>query len=467
MNYISKVTLEKTTALATYGKSSNGPLELNLGSEKQRLKFSLDTSVANVYVEVVGDSFLDSVKSFFLSLMNRKFVKCMYGDKTLYINVNSLANRIGINPAEVYSSAENQSTLNLLIENGHKKYLDTEKKIDTHLQNIIKEKYRVEGEKLIAIDKEQINRNTLRKMIGIAAFSSFNTEGDAGYQLNDGTILHLKREKGCEWPLLTLFTTNVLGKGANGRVVVVQELSQGRCSVAKMALYYKDDIENENIILTKIFHKNPNVIGIQKKPYSLFEYKIGNEIFFGYISLKYARNLREIKLKKEQKIECIRQLLKGLVELAQQEICHGDIKEDNCLVKTKDCGSVECVIADFGGAGDLSSSIKWPYGTAAYKCHRDWDSYRSLKNRYHLTNTKEMNDNIVKEAKTLALRRDVYAMGIVLENVLNLSFFKAKSEKLENLVGSMKKTDWKARISAEVALEEFEKIFPSNKGRED
>ncbi|PWU15507.1 MAG: hypothetical protein C5B45_02320 [Chlamydiae bacterium] len=474
MPYINALIIEKTTASETYSKAPGKMIELPAGLKKNRLKFELPSNdstqaAANVYIEVIGKGFLEWCKSFILStisMMGFKFIKTTYKGKTIYVNRNSLLNRLGIEVDKI-SSRNFHSELKNQLETIH----EIEKKIDTVLQEIIKTKYTEDGGALKTTNGEPISKAYFRKLLGLTAFSKFPSkkEQEASHSLKDGNILFLRKKEDKEWPLLILFTKKVLGEGSSGKVLIAQELSMGRLSVAKMVHDFdamtnfdpREDIKNEDVILSKIFHNN-NPVGVQQKPYSLFDFRLKNTNYYGYIAPKYDSNLDKIiqELKPDEKIASARQLLKGLQELEKQQISHGDIKETNCLFQKKNDGSLECVIADFGGAIDLSKKVKWPNaGTLFYQLEEDYTAYRSLRRQlHHSKKTNSENNPLQTDLKTILLRRDVYAMGIVLDNLLG-PFKKEKSKKLPSLISQMLETSWEKRMSASEALAEFERIF--------
>ncbi|VHO03000.1 protein kinase [Candidatus Rhabdochlamydia sp. T3358] len=462
--YIDTINIEKTTASETYNKSP-GKMELSAGSKKNRLKFELlsndiPNQTANVYVEVIGDDFLGRSKSFILSTMPFKFLKTTHKGKIIYININSLSNRLGIKVEKICSD----EAFNAALKKQFEIVRETEKKIDAFFQEI-KTRYTEDGNDLKTVNGEPIiSKTDFRKLLGLTAFSKFTSKQkqEASYSLKDGNILFLKKQEDQEWPLLTLFTKDVLGEGACGKVLTVQELSMGRLSVAKVAYDSElhEDIKNESIILNKIF-TDSNPVGIQQKPYSLFNFKDIN--YRGYIAPKYDCSLSSVirRLKPDEKIESVRQLLKGLQELENQQIIHGDIKEANCLFRRKSNGSIECVIADFGGAVDLSKKAKWPdTGTPFYESDEDHIAYRSLRRKLRSEKITDARNEINTCLKNLLLRKDIYAMGIVLGNLLGSYIKKESSKELSSLIDQMLETSWEKRISATEALVEFEKIFP-------
>ncbi|QZA58635.1 protein kinase family protein [Candidatus Rhabdochlamydia porcellionis] len=480
MPYIDAIAIEKTTASETYSKAPGKMIELPAGLKKNRLKFKLPSNdtftqaETNVYVEVIDKGFFEYSKSFILSIMSMmhlKFLKTTYKGKTIYINMNSLSNRLGIKINKICSK-----NFHLEIEKQLETACETEKKIDAFFQEIIKTKYTEDGNELKTASGGLISKTYFRKLLGITAFSQFHSKKkqEVIYLLKDESILFLKKKEDEEWPLLTLFTKNILSKGSFGKVLIVQELSMGRLSVAKIAhdpdamssaIISSDSHEvimNEAIILNKIF-LNSNPIGIQQEPYSLFDFRLKNTNYYGYIALKYDSSLDKImrKLKPDEKIASARQLLKGLQELEKQQISHGDIKEANCLFQRKSDASIECVIADFGGAIDLSKKAKWPsIGTPYYQLEEDYIAYRSLRRQLRRSKkTDSENNKLRTDIKNLLLCRDVYAMGIVLDNLLGSYIKKEESTELYSLISQMLKISWEKRISASEALAKFERAF--------
>ncbi|KAG6559790.1 Protein kinase domain [Candidatus Rhabdochlamydia oedothoracis] len=468
--YLDTINIEKTTASETYSKVPGKVIELPAGSKKNRLKFELpsnDTSIqaaANVYVEVIGKGFFECSKSFILSIMSMmdlKFFKTTYKGKTIYINMNSLSNRLGIKVNKTCSK-----NFHLEIEKQFETIREAEKKIDAFFQELTKTRYKENGNELKTTNGDPISKTCFRKLLGLTAFSHFHAKQkqESSYLLKDGSILFLKKQENKEWPLITLFTEKVLGKGCFGKVLTVQELSMGRISVAKIAhaSNQNEDVRNEDLILSKIFH-NSNPAGIQQKPYSLFNFRLKDINYCGYIAPKYDTSLDNImrQLETAEKIEAARQLLRGLKELENQKISHGDIKESNCLFRRKSDTSIECVIADFGGANDLSKQPKWAYGAPYYQLEEDYKAYQSLYEQQNSKKIKKGRAKIYADVTKLLLRRDVYAMGVTLAMLLENSRIKAEnSEKLYSLVNRMLEASWKERISASEALAEFERIFP-------
>lgn len=73
--------------------------------------------------------------------------------------------------------------------------------------------------------------------------------------------------------------------------------------------------------------------------------------------------------------------------------------------------------------------------------------------------TDSENNKLRTDIKNLLLCRDVYAMGIVLDNLLGSYIKKEESTELYSLISQMLKISWEKRISASEALAKFERAF--------
>lgn len=471
--YLDQISITNTSAGATYGRCADGPVQIRSGSKKTRLDFLAaqdnqtltDEKVSSVYVEKVGSGLWGLIKGFILSLMDRKFVKCTRNDKTIYINVNSLAKRLGISRQEIRSK-ESEEELDALIDDSHTSMLETQAKVDAQFQKMVSKQYVQDDVQLKTKNGDPIDSSDLHTALGLAAFWEFEAD-EIGLSLQNGKILHLQ-DNGGEWPAMTLFTERVIGKGGYGRVEVVQELSEGRVSVAKIAKGERgiEDAENEYHILGKV-----SGTGIQERPYGLFRFEVKNlkntPIFQGYFASRYQNNLSAVlpKLKSQEKEDVMRQLLEGLVELEKHDICHGDIKMSNCLFKKTDAGKVVAVIGDFGGSTQSDRGVKYPRsGTKSYMCEADKAAYKQLVAAFRVTNATEENRAISEAAKKLLMRKDVYAMGIVLGKVMNGHIKYGgdimRAKKIQALIARMTNSSWEERPSATEVLRQFNEIFP-------
>jgi len=247
--------IKKTSTVETYCKLNNNNIFLSSGSKKSRLQFSLHSNecikrTADVYVEVISNNFFGFIKSFFLSKMNRKFVKYTYKNNIIYINVNSLSKRLGIDKKEIYDHAKNEESLASLIQKKYQEYVAIEQKVDTFFKEIIKHGYVEVGDKIKTTDGKYLSKKMLYKIIGVAAVCFTGEKNEIIYPLKNKDILLLKKQGNKKWPLLILLTPHILGKGTFGKVQVVYELCKGRVSIAKIA-YKKNSIlntRNENKI---------------------------------------------------------------------------------------------------------------------------------------------------------------------------------------------------------------------------
>ncbi|MDP1880820.1 MAG: hypothetical protein Q8K60_07760, partial [Parachlamydiaceae bacterium] len=330
MNYLSKFDISKTTTFTNhfshYNDSDKNRLELTYES-----KYNVVRKNANVYIKIINKGFIGFIKSSLLS-MNYKFIKYKTDDKIIFININSLSKRLGISKKNISKVKSNQKQLDLLIKNHHEKYIETEKKIereiDTECEKALKN-YQQNNTKLSNSNGSHLSINTLRKAISNAVISKFDVrQKEIVIRSKKGKIIHIKKQENNETPLITLFTKKLLGQGAYGRVEVTQDLLSGKTTVAKIALdpFSKKDARNEYEILKKL--ENEDQTGLQKRPYLIFDFDFNYDNYYGYLAPKYDNSLQSVMdsdLSSNEKLECARQILKGLVTLKKQQICHGDI----------------------------------------------------------------------------------------------------------------------------------------------
>jgi len=169
---------------------------------------------------------------------------------------------------------------------------------------------------------------------------------------------------------------------------------------------------------------------------------VKKQTYCGYVAPKYECSLTQVlpKLAKKDRIECARQLLTGLCRLEKKQVCHGDIKLDNCLFKRNSDGSIECVIADFGGSRSMSKRAKWPRCTTIkYNCFEDKSAFSSLNKKLSVEKNENKKEKIAKNLKELVLKRDVYAMSFILQNLLRFSS-KEKSVEIILFISKMKQS---------------------------
>lgn len=479
--------------------------------------------IASVYVETIGEGknifakIWYFVKKLILSQMDKKFVKYEFEGKPLFVNVGSIA-RLGIKPDNVLKCRNNPDQLNRLISSSFNKCIEIEKNINDMFNGIpeqnVDKRSEIFGTEIV---QRQRTLDDLRKTI-TQIFYEFtvaeNRNNEEGYVLTNGYVLRLKHTESQTLPIATLFTTQILGEGSYGLVQVAYELSSQRFSIVKIAKSKKGqkDAENEHLILTEIQRDGPPHVGIQKAPYDSVNVSLKSRIdpndvsrslLHGYLAYEYeggnlsdhAQNIPTMTPQKRQ--NCMRQLLQGLATLEEKQIAHGDIKPDNCYLG-KDSENIECVIADFGGATSLKESVGLPSTfTAKYVCENDRKAYVALENQVEEIRTtyqqaqatyeqikkgeitfeqcKQLRDELqgllikhtelIKQMRTLILQKDVYAMGMTLEEffrceciVLNDSNVN-RAQELFRLRNSMINPSWKHRISAQQALTKFQEFF--------
>ena len=241
-----------------------------------------------------------------------------------------------------------------------------------------------------------------------------------------------------------LLQDRVMGFGTFSEIRKVHNLSTNTELILKSTRLMKSDegLKNENRILSSLKKNNINLTGIQK-PY---RYQIKDDLTYkGFIGKEYDGDLSS-KIKKDnltdmQKMQCAQQLLTGLKTLHENNILHGDIKPDNCLVK-QEGDAIKCVIADFGGATTDRSTPQTHTKTYLPK--------KYLK----LFST---NDSKPSQAYKLALSRDIYAMGKTLSELFEGSEKLPKG--LSALISNMMNDSYEKRPTAEEVLARFSELI--------
>ncbi len=507
-----------STAAASYAKMTEGEGKIFEGQKKTRLQFKAhqilpkgsvcpwdvganDTSELHVYVEKIGEGLYGCMKSLVLSTLKDKFVKSTHEGKTIYININSLSKRIGIPRNQILQAAKKGSdaakkgsdaakkgsdAVDTLITTFHEKTLATQQKVDLLFNMIIADKNLCDNGRSIQFSAHtKLPKHGLYTAINEIAFRKLEevTRGTCkSYELDTGDkkiTLDLTSQDGDKLPLIT--TSKKLGEGANGSVVLLEELSKNRSTAIKavsvsektihqhMRIYKhlklnrielalkksaKHQIQNEIDLLGKIHKGKQGVIGIQDAPYDdSKDEKLSSTSTLSYRAPAYDGDLTSLLEEKRLSINEIftfaEQLLEGLVKLQELRIAHGDIKPQNCLVR-RTAEAHECVIADFGGAVDLgdSNGVRLPISySIGYSLDNDRNAFKALKHK--------------DEAEELLYKMDIYSMGVVFEDLLKaLAPGDAKNATFQLLVTEMKNSQWYKRPSAKAALQYLKEYKP-------
>ena len=471
------IPIEKTDATATYNKSTEGSCEISRGYCRNRLCFPLpqntdplNIKTLNVYIEKIGTSCFDDFKSHILSKLTNYFIPYQYQDQLIYINIGSLSKRLGISLEKIPRKRYSQEQLTKLILKSYKNCLKTLKKVDKKYHQVIREKYIETEHALLTDEGHLIPPYSLYLSTGVAHLLGNKTINEA-YPLKRNRILLIEPKGEKKDPILTLFTNTYIGEGAFGQIRKVYELSKGHVSIAKSS--HENDQEffmyNEHEILNIINPQN-QLVGIQKHPHKLYDFSIPFPIFSipninrykGYLAAIYDDNLANTlhKLKLEDCIQCMYQLLQGLVNLRNYHVCHGDIQAKNILYKTNLQGEKEFAIADFGGARIIKDSKHGPYlEIPINQTICDYIAKQTLNIKSKPTNDPSLDI----QRRELYFQKDVYAMGLVFGKILKRcqTLEGNTFSRLKNLIQGMKNRYWRARLKPHHALEEFQNIFSS------
>lgn len=469
------LTIEKTTASATYGKIESGSLIIKRGSLKTRLCFPklssldfIDENVNHVYVEVINKSTCSNLKKNLLQLASSKFIPLIYQDEIIYININSLSKRLGIEKEAILECRNNQDDLEDLIESALNRYQKIQNRVDNLYKKVVSEHYICDEYRLITKDGQFVERAKLHHYIGLAFFMGLiNSQRTPNKILQLGTnhSLHVDYLPEYEDPILTLFTNTTLGSGEFGRVSIVKELTLGRFSAAKLTKDSNDDLYLNELKILKEINPENKLIGIQKTPYRKFKYTTNflfhKQYYTGYIAPLYDTNLYLAidRLNHDEILSCIRQLLRGLYELHKKQICHGDIKMENILIKRSTDEPIECVLADFGGAGEINERHTQPLViNLALIPIRDQIKQKLIKINGYIFKDKNANQKL----QDLSFKEDIYAMGFVLKKLIKYMRFYSQEnrQRLLELKDQMLQFPYTKRITALKARILFNRIYP-------
>lgn len=150
-----------------------------------------------------------------------------------------------------------------------------------------------------------------------------------------------------------LKTIEVLGMGAFGKVVKVENTETGEFLALKvMSKGGKDEIKenrelfkNEHEILAKLDH--PNILKMHRAWETHEYFNLLTDLCSG--GELYARIVSENQLTEKRASEYARTLLHALKECHDRNICHRDLKPENLVFQSKDKDST-LVLIDFGCA---------------------------------------------------------------------------------------------------------------------
>lgn len=226
-----------------------------------------------------------------------------------------------------------------------------------------------------------------------------------------------------------------LGSGTYGKVFAAVDLHKKRERALKIAQGNSDawkDLKNEHDMLCRI-HANGKVLGIQKKPKTLFDISLRGTKIMGYLGAKYDHDylidINQKFMSIDHRLREFYQLAFGLSHLEGQGIIHGDIKPQNILVKQGPRMNL-VDLADFGTALDANRASVEEMATNPYSSN--YIAQEDLDLRKVLLN----NDN-KKEMVHLCQKGDVFALGTVFFQALTGYYpFNQKTEKKHPVLSS-------------------------------
>lgn len=481
INRIDMTNLRETVAEATYGKGS-GAIEIGSGSKTNRLQFSesymdqnekVQSVVAPVYVEMIPKTRYGRIKEFFLSMMDRKFVKYENNGTTIYVNVNSLAKRLGINPADIWRASKKED-LNKIIDDAFIKFAKNEEKIDAMIHDYIK---KVPDKN---VDEKEIL--SIRHLFGIAINGLESQQKKLHFYKPKGSedlLLVKKQVNGL--PLVFLFKKKLLSDDVGGgQRQVVKELSNGGREVVARMVHEPEDIvraRNAYEIAKKI---SPNPKGNYMGTQPIFEELDFGNHYYGYTTQKYDGNLDTVKdLTADEKKRCARQLLTGLARWEELGIYHGNISEKTCSVKRRG-KAIDCEISGLDEARMAMVPDNWNGFQIAKKdcvefeqltdeliAQRSFDEGRAYQPPEGFwpcrgDAQKEYKNGLRESMKQILLRGDRHAMSFVVEKLLKSSDLNGEqSQAMSALVKGMRNGSMKASDASAEFKKGFSELFPA------
>ena len=213
-----------------------------------------------------------------------------------------------------------------------------------------------------------------------------------------------------------------LGKGTYG---IVHKVSFGGHALAVKAFCREHDVHAwQEASVAEHVRGHPNLVHLldaclrQSDGTSLLVYRFA------------GMSLRDALQQHEPSIACVRQLVvqvaQGLAHLHSRWLYHSDVKPANILVEGLDSGSPKAVLADLGGTIEVGPGVLElpdPRTTMWYAAPELLELHRT------------------KASGTSWLKADVWALGIVICDVLDLHFFAADIAKLSDRQARMRQYD--------------------------
>lgn len=279
--------------------------------------------------------------------------------------------------------------------------------------------------------------------------------------------------------IIGFYTGKTLGKGHECVVEEVYDLAARAFKAFKClkpeAKQYTPTLM-EGAILRQI-HSEGMVPGIQPPPEIEFEDAYIGPLFKDLLDCVNEEPGTEMlsvrRMSVKDRLGCCGRLIGAVAWLAEHGWAHRDIKLENCLIRiiTNEDGQMvyDCVLADMNQLLNLSQldlaqlKAAWCPYTRAYVNPRDWKAFFDMDN--YPSGVFVVKEGVTVEiAREILLKRDVYALGVLIEAILfhtwdELTYEKALEDSLNRLIDKMTHPDYKQRPSAQQVAQEFTQIF--------
>lgn len=304
----------------------------------------------------------------------------------------------------------------------------------------------------------------------------------------------------------------VLGQGTFGKVFAIDFIARSIInSINGLAIKESTDdkkskrsIQNEYQMLSRLYQEK-NVVGLQSPPI-LVKNSTGQ---VAYITKKFKASfdrpllIPQLTVSDLQNMGCT--LLRGLSFLHSHGVVHGDIKPANIFLEIDENGENRSGFADFGGAccidnidfSNLLSTFSPKYlstsdliMTLYFECAYAMDPktcdvreaaiaakakvfekhkglhftvalQQQVKEEYlSQLSIKYERSVIQKHAINLLQKRDVFALGMSLQQIFERAYFPIEiAESLKDLLASMKEPEYSKRIDSHEALARYQEIL--------
>lgn len=392
INKINDANLYRSEALCSY--DLEGSL-IKAGKIKKRLVFSCDLRIVIRAKSHFSESFvLDGVEP--------KYVKFRIMDSTIYLKVKDLINRLHISENKLHKLIKNETLEIFIVEQANKlteilntfESLLTKKTLSNHCLMMIA----TESHKAL---KEANSLST-----------KFSLKNDCCVAIRD------ENKK-----LIEIFTLqqSTLARGGYSDIYRAHNLQTHEEFILKLpneTSLSKEESQNSCEIRAKI-HKEGTLEGIEPPPRNIVvlsnipQYKQGTiEHFYNFGSLRQVKSESYeeygfMNLTVRQIIKLWQKPIHSLKNIGSKGIVHSDIKLANILLKEDYNGDLQIILADWGGAKDLSNLSEDNLKS----------SYRSFNDLLGITTTTYVPFNFLQAGKEAFLKGDVTELKRIMSQI--------------------------------------------------